>query len=413
MSNVLSKRHENSFKSARKYAALNDCLTEKGKRLWAAAESLSYGHGGTLLVSQATNIARSTIHRGIKEIQKGNTSSEKKIRRTGGGRKKSSEKQTKLIGALDALVEPTSRGDPESPLRWTCKSTRNLAKELTAQGYAVGYRTTASLLHELEYSLQSNKKTPEGASHVDRNTQFEYINESIGRLQKIGQPTISVDTKKKENIGNYKNNGQELCKKGQPVEVKGHDFIDKRLGKVAPYGIYDIGKNAGWVSVGISADTAEFSVNSIRTWWYMMGIHSYANAKELLITADCGGSNGYRVRLWKYELQRLSDEIGIPIHVRHFPPGTSKWNKVEHRLFSYISKNWRGKPLLTRETVVNLISSTRTNTGLEVKAVLDENEYETGREICDDEFSTLSIHGDEFHPEWNYTIKPYIQSIEF
>lgn len=391
----------------RKYAALHDCLTEKGKRLWAAAESLSYGHGGVLLVSQATNIARSTIHRGIKEIQKGNTSTEKGVRKSGGGRKKLSEKQEKLMSSLDGLVEPTSRGDPETPLRWTCKSTRNLEKELQNQGYEVGYRTIAHLLHELEYSLQSNKKTLEGASHVDRNAQFEYINSSVIKLQKEGLPTISVDTKKKENIGNYKNNGQELCKKGHPTEVKGHDFIDNRLGKVAPYGIYDIGKNEGWVSVGISSDTAEFAVHSIRTWWYTMGAQSYENAKELLITADCGGSNGYRVRLWKYELQKLSDELNISIHVRHFPPGTSKWNKIEHRLFSYISKNWRGQPLLTRETVVNLISNTRTSTGLQVQAVLDENDYESGREICDDEFSALSIHGDEFHPEWNYTIRPY------
>lgn len=393
---------------ARKYQALTDCLTEKGKRLWAAAESLSYGHGGVFLVSQATRLARSTIDRGIKEIQNESTSKRKGIRRPGGGRKKASINQVELINALDVLVEPTSRGDPESPLRWTCKSTRNLANELTRQGYKVGYRTTASLLHELEYSLQSNKKTLEGASHVDRNAQFGYINDSVIKLQKAGQPTISVDTKKKENIGNYKNNGQELCKKGKPIEVKGHDFIDKRLGKVVPYGVYDIGRNTGWVSVGVSADTAEFAVNSIRTWWYTMGVHSYGNIKEVLITADCGGSNGYRVRLWKYELQRLSDETGFAIHVRHFPPGTSKWNKIEHRLFSYISKNWRGRPLLTRETVVNLIASTRTNTGLEVKAVLDENEYIAGREISDDEIATLNIHGDEFHPEWNYTIRPRI-----
>jgi hypothetical protein len=393
---------------ALKYRALSDCLTEKGKRLWAAAESLSYGHGGVLLVSQATNLARSTIHRGIKEIQNEHTSQRKGIRKPGGGRKKSSIKQKELINALDALVEPTSRGDPESPLRWTCKSTRNLAQELTKQGYKVGYRTTANLLHELEYSLQSNKKNLEGASHVDRNAQFCYINDSVIKLQKAGQPTISVDTKKKENVGNYKNNGQELCKKGKPIEVKGHDFIDKRLGKVVPYGVYDMGKNTGWVSVGVSADTAEFAVHSIRTWWYTMGSPCYGNIKELLITADCGGSNGYRVRLWKYELQKLSDELGISIYVRHFPPGTSKWNKIEHRLFSYISKNWRGRPLLTRETVVNLIANTRTKTGLEVKAVLDENEYKAGREISDDEIAALNIQGDEFHPEWNYTIKPRI-----
>jgi transposase len=391
-----------------KYQALNDCLTEKGKRLWAAAEALSYGHGGVRLVSQATHLARSTIHRGVKEIQSEAIQKIKGIRKSGGGRKKASAKQEKLISALDALVEPTSRGDPESPLRWICKSTRNLANELKNQGYEIEYRTIANLLHELDYSLQSNKKTLEGASHIDRNAQFLYINESVIKLQRDRQPTISVDTKKKENVGNYKNSGQELCKKGNPVEVKGHDFIDKRLGKVVPYGIYDIGKNTGWVSVGISADTAEFAVNSIRTWWYTMGSHSYSGAKELLITADCGGSNGYRVRLWKYELQRLSDETGLVILVRHFPPGTSKWNKIEHRLFSYVSKNWRGRPLLTRETVVNLISNTRTNTGLEVKAVLDENEYQLGREISDEDLTTLNVSGDEFHSEWNYTIKPRV-----
>jgi len=394
--------------TARKYEVLNDCLTEKGKRLWAAAESLSYDHGGVLLISQATGLARSTIHRGIKEIQKGKISSKKGVRKPGGGRKKASQKQAELLSALDALVEPSSRGDPESCLRWTCKSTRNLANELKKQGYEVGYRTIANLLHELEYSLQSNKKTLEGASHVDRNAQFYYISDSVTKLQNDGQPTISVDTKKKENIGNYKNNGKELCKKGRPVKVKGHDFVDKRLGKVVPYGIYDIGKNKGWVSVGVSSDTAEFAVNSIRTWWYTMGIVSYSQSKELLITADCGGSNGYRVRLWKYELQRLSDEIGLEIHVRHFPPGTSKWNKIEHRLFSYISQNWRGKPLLTRETVINLIANTRTNTGLKVKAVLDENTYQLGREISKEEIVALNISGDEFHPEWNYTIKPRI-----
>lgn len=393
-----------------KFQALNDCLTEKGKRLWAAAESLSYGHGGIRLVSHATHLARSTIHRGVREIQSEVNPKAKGIRKPGGGRKKASAKQEKLIAALDALVEPTSRGDPESPLRWVCKSTRNLTNELKKQGYKISYRTTANLLHELEYSLQSNKKTLEGASHVDRDAQFCYINESVIRLQRDSQPTISVDAKKKENIGNYKNNGQELCKKGNPIEVKGHDFIDKRLGKVAPYGVYDIGRNTGWVSVGISSDTAEFAVNSIRTWWYTMGLHSYSKAKELLITADCGGSNGYRVRLWKYELQRLSDETGLSIHVRHFPPGTSKWNKIEHRLFSYVSKNWRGRPLLTREMVVNLISNTRTTTGLEVKAVLDENEYSLGRKISDEELASLNICGDEFHSEWNYTIKPHFSS---
>jgi hypothetical protein len=388
----------------RKFEAVVDCLTEKGRMLWTAAEALSYGHGGVMLVNRATGISRTTIHQGIKEIQNNSPSKNPGIRRSGGGRKKAKNTQSDLISNLNKLVEPTARGDPESPLRWTCKSTRNLANELKKKGNDVSYVTVATLLHELDYSLQSNKKSLEGSQHVDRDLQFKYINASVLNQQQHGHPTISVDTKKKENIGQYKNNGQELCKKGNPVKVNTHDFPDKRLGKVSPYGIYDIGKNKGWVSVGISADTAEFAVNSIRTWWYKMGQKNYPVASELLITADCGGSNGNRVRLWKYELQRFADEIAINIHIRHFPPGTSKWNKIEHRLFSYISKNWRGKPLSSRETVVNLIANTKTDRGLEVFAVLDENKYEKGRKISDEEINALKIRGDDFHPEWNYTI---------
>jgi hypothetical protein len=390
----------------RKFEAVADCLTEKGRRLWTAAEALSYGHGGILLVNKATNISRTTIHQGIKEIQNTTSSKISGIRKSGGGRKKAKDTQPDLIDNLNKLIDPTTRGDPESPLRWTCKSTRNLAKELKRTGNDVSNVTVANLLHELDYSLQVNKKSLEGSQHADRDSQFRYINSSVLNLQTTGQPTISVDTKKKENIGQYKNNGQKLCRKGQPIKVNTHDFPDKRLGKVAPYGIYDIGKNKGWVSVGISADTAEFAVNSIRTWWYKMGANNYLSANELLITADCGGSNGNRVRLWKYELQRFSDEIGMRIHVRHFPPGTSKWNKIEHRLFSYISKNWKGQPLISRETVVNLIANTKTETGLEVFAVLDKNEYKKGRKISDEEIASLKIQGDEFHPEWNYTISP-------
>lgn len=390
---------------ASKYEAIIGCLSEKGRRLWAAAEALSYGRGGVTLVCQATGLARSTIHRGVEEIQVPSVNSQR-VRNPGGGRKKATDQQRDLAKTLESLIDSSSKGDPESTLRWTSKSTRKLAKELSRKGYQVGYRTTGTILHELGYSLQANKKTLEGSSHADRDDQFHYISKSIADFQKRGQPTISVDTKKKENLGPYKNNGQELCKKGSPTEVNGHDFPDKRLGKVVPYGIYDIGKNKGWVSVGISADTAEFSVNSIRTWWYKMGLCLYPSVTELLITADCGGSNGYRVRLWKYELQRLANEIGLSISVRHFPPGTSKWNKIEHRLFSYISKNWRGKPLLTRETVINLIGNTRTETGLEVRAVLDENTYEKGKKIPDEVFQALNITGDEFHSEWNYTIKP-------
>ena len=381
-------------------------MTEKGRRLWSAAEALSYGHGGVLLVSKATNISRTTIHQGIKEIQNDASPDKRGVRSCGGGRKNLMTLQPDLIEHLNALVEPTSRGDPESPLRWTCKSTRKLASELNLQGYPVSHMTVATLLQELDYSLQANKKTLEGSQHEDRDAQFNYINMSVLTLQKNGQPTISVDTKKKELIGEYKNHGKEFQKKGRPVKVNTHDFPDKRLGKVAPYGIYDIGKNKGWVSVGISADTAEFAVNSIRTWWYKMGISVYPSATELLITADCGGSNGNRVRLWKYELQKLADETTLKIHVRHFPPGTSKWNKIEHRLFSYITKNWRGRPLISRETVVNLIANTKTDTGLEVRATLDENEYIKGRKISDDDLASLNIRGDIFHPEWNYTLLP-------
>ena len=373
--------------------------------MWVASEALSYGRGGILLVNKATDVSRTTIHKGIKEIT-GQISKSDGVRKSGGGRKKTTEKQKNLLKDLEALVEPTSRGDPESPLKWSCKSTRNLADELQQQGYEVSHTTVANLLRELDYSLQANRKTLEGASHEDRDAQFHYINKSITDLQARQQPTVSVDTKKKENLGNYKNNGKEFAKKGNPVKVNGHDFPDKRLGKVVPYGVYDIGKNKGWVSVGISSDTAEFAVNSIKTWWYKMGTQVYPEATELLITADCGGSNEYRVRLWKYELQKLATETGLKIHVRHFPPGTSKWNKIEHKLFSYISINWRGKPLLTRETVVNLISNTKTKTGLKVKAVLDKNEYKKGKKVSKEQFACLNIKGDAFHPEWNYTISP-------
>lgn len=402
---LISSDHFQNIK--RKYEAVSSCLNEKGHRLWAAAEALSYDYGGISLVSRATGLSRTTIHQGIKEIQD-SSNTVKTVRKPGGGRKKYSEKQPDLVKALDALVEPTAKGDPMVPLRWTSKSTRNLANDLKTRGYSVGHVTVSMLLHELDYSLQVNKKTLEKSSHADRDAQFRYINASVITMHEKNQPTISVDTKKKEVIGAYKNNGQELCKKGKPTKVNTHDFPDPRLGKVVPYGIYDIGKNKGWVSVGISSDTAEFAVNTIRTWWYKQGKEHYPLGSELLITADCGGSNGYRVKLWKFELQKLADETGLKVHVRHFPPGTSKWNKIEHRLFSYISKNWRGKPLLTRETVVNLIANTTTKSGLKVMAVIDENEYTSGREISDQEFASLNIQGDAFHPEWNYTIRPHV-----
>lgn len=397
---------------ARKYEAIKDCLNEKGRRLWAASEAISYGRGGINLIHLATGISNKTIHNGIKEIQEPIASSKNRIRQGGGGRKKATKEQRGLRKTLIALVDSTTKGDPENPLLWTSKSTRNLQTALDEKGYKVSYQTVATLLHEYGYSLQVNKKTLEKSSHVDRDAQFNNINENIISLHKRGQPTISVDSKKKENIGNFKNNGQEWCEKGKPIKVSGHDFPDKQLGKVVPYGIYDIGKNKGWVSVGISSDTAAFAVNTIRTWWYKMGCESYPKATELLITADCGGSNGYRVRLWKLELQKLADEIGLKILIRHFPPGTSKWNKIEHKLFSYISKNWRGKPLLTKEIVVNLIGNTRTRKGLQIRAVLDENEYIKGLDVSEEEMKAINIRGEDFHPEWNYTISPRCKRID-
>jgi hypothetical protein len=388
-----------------KFEVLAPCLTEKARRIWAATEALSHGRGGVALVCKATGISNATVHKGIKEISS-QTYTGSRIRQVGGGRKKVTKTKRGLQKALISLVDSTAKGDPITPLRWTSKSTRNIENALKQKGYEASHQTIAHLLRKNGYSLQVNKKSLEGASHVDRDAQFQYINESIMNEQKQGHPTISVDTKKKENVGNYKNSGQELCKKGMPIKVLTHDFPNKKLGKVVPYGIYDIGKNKGWVSVGISSDTAEFAINSIRTWWYTMGAQMYPQATEMLITADCGGSNGYRVRLWKYELQKLADELELKILVRHFPPGTSKWNKIEHKLFSYISKNWRGKPLLTRETVVNLISNTSTRKGLKIYAVLDENEYTTGKEISEKEIASLNIRGDDFHPEWNYTISP-------
>lgn len=389
-----------------KYQAVRSYLNERGRRLWAAAEAVSLGRGGVSLVCRATGLSSATVAKGIKEF---NDSSpiEDRVRKKGGGRKKAAVKQDGLVEAIDQLVDPTAKGDPESPLRWTSKSVRKIEGALKEMGYQASYRTVARVLHELGYSLQANRKSLEGASHEDRDTQFNYINDTVRRMQNLNQPTISVDTKKKENLGQYKNAGQEYCQKGSPVKVNTHDFPDPKLGKVAPYGVYDIGRNKGWVSVGISADTAQFAVNTIRTWWYTMGTNAYPKASDLVITADCGGSNGYRVRLWKLELQTLADQTGLKIHVHHFPPGTSKWNKIEHRLFSYISKNWRGKPLVNREAVVNLISNTQTEQGLEVQAVLDSNEYKKGRKVTDAEMATINIQGDSFHPEWNYTIRPH------
>ena len=389
-----------------KFNQLNFCLNEKSKRLWAATEAKSIGKGGISIVHKATGIDFKTIRKGIKELEQSVDSRDNHIRRAGGGRKKIKDTNSSIITDLEKLVDPVTRGDPESPLLWTSKSTYKLADELSRKGYAISQKTVYSLLVDLDYSLQSNRKRHEGTEHPDRNEQFEYIYRKIMLFQSMGNPTISVDTKKKENIGDFKNNGREYSKHYNPIDVNMHDFPNKDLGKVAPYGVYDIGKNKGWVSVGISADPAEFAVNTIRSWWYLMGKPEYPDITSLLITADCGGSNGYRVKLWKYELQRLANDLGVVLHICHFPPGTSKWNKIEHRMFSYITKNWRGRPLETQETVVQLIANTKTQKGLEIRAVLDKNVYEKGKVISDEEMSNVNHMPDEFHGEWNYKIFP-------
>jgi len=388
-----------------KYNKLQSHLHERNKRLWAATEAETIGWGGISLVHKATGLDHKTIRKGLDELAKNNIQQDR-VRTSGGGRKRLEEKDTSIIDAIDSMVDPVVRGDPESPLLWIAKSTYKIAEELQAQSYQVSQRTVCRILGKLGFSLQANRKTREGKDNPDRDSQFRYIATMVKQFFKSKNPVISVDTKKKENIGNYKNNGQEYQQKGKPCEVNTHDFPNKKSGKVAPYGVYDIGKNKGWVSVGISRDTAQFAVNTIRAWWYSIGKKQYSKADKLMITADCGGSNGNRVRLWKRELQFLANETGIAITVCHFPPGTSKWNKIEHRMFSYISKNWRGRPLITRETVVQLISNTTTKTGLKIKAILDSNTYEKGIKISDKEFRTLCIEKHAFHGEWNYSVKP-------
>lgn len=380
-------------------------LNEKQRRILAAAEARAYGRGGIQAVSEVTGISRQTIYNGIKDLEVGNTSD--RVRKPGGGRKKISDKNPELIEALEDIIEPVVRGDPESLLRWTCKSVRNLAMALEEAGHKASAKSIANILHERDYYLQGNRKTTEGKKdHPDRDAQFQYINSEAKSFVRRKQPVISVDTKKKELIGNYKNGGQEWQKKGRRVKVLSHDFPDPKVPKAVPYGVYDIGKNQGWVNVGISADTAEFSVESIRWWWRRMGKNRYPNGKELLICADCGGSNGYRSHLWKRELQKFSDQSGLKITVCHFPPGTSKWNKIEHRLFSYISINWRGRPLIDYQSVVNLIAATKTTTGLTVKARLDKKTYERGIKVSVEELERLLIRPHKFHGEWNYTFKP-------
>jgi Rhodopirellula transposase DDE domain len=381
------------------------------RRLVAAAESAAIGYGGVSVVARATGVSRRAITEGMRELSEQKVSREplqSRIRRKGAGRKRTVDKDPTLREDLDRLVDPATRGDPESPLRWTCKSVRMLAEELRREGHAVSYQTVAELLHEMDYSLQANQKKLEGSQHADRNQQFEYINRKAQRYLKQGEPVISVDTKKKELVGHFKNPGREWRPQGQPEEVRVHDFEIRQPenGKVAPYGVYDLGRNAGWVSVGVDHDTAEFAVESIRRWWRWMGRRSYPKAQRLLITADSGGSNGTRVRLWKWELQQLADETGLEIAVCHFPPGTSKWNKIEHRLFSFISQNWRGKPLISHQVIIDLIAATSTTTGLTVKSKIDTNIYEKGLKVSDQQMAELQLRREKFHGDWNYKLLP-------
>ena len=390
----------------RKYQALLPAMNERSRRLWAATEAMALGRGGIALVLRATGLAFNTVYRGMGELDRKEFLPPDRVRRPGGGRKKATALNPGLSRALDRLVEPLSRGDPGSPLRWTVKSTRRLAAELKAQGYSVSHTLVAWLLSDQGYRLQANRKTKEGTGHPDRNAQFEHINRKVQAQMGTGQPAISVDTKKKELVGNFKNSGREWRPKGQPAEVKVHDFVDPQKGKAIPYGVYDLGRNVGWVSVGIDHDTATFAVNTIRRWWRQMGQKSYPKADSLLIIADSGASNGTRLRLWKWELQRLAHRLGRPISVCHLPPGTSKWNKIEHRLFSFISQNWRGKPLLTHAAIVHLIASTTTTTGLKVRCVLDTAKYPPQREVTDEQMASIHLKPDNFHGDWNYTIGP-------
>jgi hypothetical protein len=381
-------------------------MDERVRRLWAATEALALGYGGVTAVAQATGLARNTIAVGIAQLRDPGHPDDGRIRRPGAGRTPLTESDPGLLEALDRLIDPVSRGDPTSPLRWTCKSTANLADELTAQGHPISPRSVAHLLHEMGYSLQSNRKVREGARHPDRDGQFRHIGARVRAFQQAGQPAISVDTKKKELIGDFKNGGQEWRPQGEPEEVRAKDFPDKQLGKGIPYGVYDMTNNQGWVSVGIDHDTAEFAVATIGRWWEQMGRKRFPSAERLLITADGGGSNGTRNRLWKVALQGLADETGLRISVCHFPPGTSKWNKIEHRLFCHITRNWRGRPLVSRQAIVELIGNTRTKEGLVVQAELDTNRYPTGKKVREELLRQVRLSRDSFHGEWNYTISP-------
>ena len=401
-----------------KFEVLRPYLDERRRRLWAAAEAMVLGRGGLTAVATATGLERNTIRVGIRELQAvptGGTETDAaaaadrvhRVRAVGGGRKPLTTEDPALVSDLEALVEPSARGDPMSPLRWTCKSTRQLAAELVRQGHQVSHQTVADLLHALDYSLQGTRKTKEGADHPDRDAQFASINDQTRAFQQRGQPAVSVDCKKKELVGDFKNGGREWQPTGHPEEVRVHDFLDRQLGKAIPYGVYDVTANQGWVSVGVDHETAAFAVASVRHWWERMGRPTYPTATELLITADSGGGNGSHIRLWKTELQRLADETGLRISVCHFPPGTSKWNTIEHRLFCHITENWRGRPLVSLAVIVNLIGNTTTRAGLQVRAELDPALYPTGVKVADAEFATVQLQPAAFHGDWNYTITPH------
>jgi hypothetical protein len=389
-----------------RFRLLEPVLDERSRRLLAAAESKTCGPGGISAVSRATGVSRQVIRQGLKELSQAPAHPAGRIRRPGGGRKKAKHKDPALVADLEKLVEPTTRGHPETCLRWTCNSVRKLAEDLHRGGHRVSYPVVAELLHELGYSLQANRKTQEGDSHPDRNAQFEYIDGKVRRYLALHQPVISVDTKKKELVGDFKNGGREWRPQGNPEKVRVHDFLIPELGRAAPYGVYDLACNTGWVSVGVDHDTASFAVETIRRWWCAMGQEKYPRAERLLITADGGGSNGSRVRLWKLELQRLADETGLAIAVSHFPPGTSKWNKIEHRLFSFISKNWRGQPLSSLKVIVNLIAGTTTKKGLQVHAEIDGRNYPAGVKVPDSKMAEINLRREAFHGEWNYEILP-------
>ena len=395
-----------------KYVAIASDLDERARRRWAAAEARSLGWGGISAVAEATGMSDRTIRTGIQELDNPHAATTERQRRVGGGRKRLEEQQPELIQALEGLVDAGTRGDPMSPLRWTCKSTRALARELSEQGFQVSRTKISELLQTQGDSLQANRKTIEGKQHPDRDAQFEHINTRVRAYQRTGQPVISIDTKKKEPLGKMKNPGRTYRRKGDPERVKTHDFPDRELGKAVPYGVYDVTANEAGVTVGVSHDTAEFAVAAIRRWWRRLGAERYPSAKRLLITADCGGSNSPRTRLWRWALQTFANETGLKLELCHYPPGTSKWNKIEHRLFCHITRNWQGVPLESYEIVVNLIGATRTEKGLEVQAWLDESEYEKSKQVSDDQLAEVRIIRDDFHGEWNYKILPHTAKLQ-